>query len=149
MPATARSRATPVLALSLALALAAAVGVAEAQTRGGIVLRSRTIVRVAPPRVVQDDPRLKWKEGKAAKCQPLGDFRAALSTGERHMDLLMRNGTRLRARFDKRCRAADFYAGFYVRPSPDGMLCADRDTVRARSGMTCRIEKFRRLTLDD
>ncbi len=147
MPARPSPRALPALAISLALA--GAVGVAEAQTRGGIVLRSRTIVRVAPPRVTQDDPRLRWKESKAAKCQPLEDIRAALGTGDRRMDLLMRNGTRLRARFDKRCRAEEFYAGFYVRPSPDGMLCADRDTVRARSGMTCRIDRFRRLTLDD
>ncbi len=144
-----RPRALSTLALALAIAVAGLVGVAEAQTRGGVVFRSQQIVRVAPPRPSRDDPRLKWDERKAAKCQPLGAFRAALSTGERHMDLLMRDGTRLRARFDKRCRAEEFYAGFYVRPSPDGMLCADRDTVRARSGMTCRIERFRRLVLDD
>lgn len=125
------------------------VGAAVAQTSGGIILRSRTIVRVTPPVLVRDDPTLKWEESKAAKCQPLRSFAAALGTGDRHMDLLLRDGTRLRVRFPKSCRGQDFYAGFYVQPAGDGMLCAGRDSVRARSGMSCRIDRFRRLTLDD
>ena len=132
--------ATAVLLASLALG-----GAADAQTAGGVILRSRTIVRITPPAVIREDPDIRWKESKAAKCQPLAGFAAAVATESDHMDLLVRDGTRLRARFNRGCRGEDFYAGFYVRPSPDGMLCAGRDSVRARSGMTCRIDKFRRL----
>ena len=107
------------------------------------------MVRVAPRPVSRATEGLKWKERKAAKCQPLRSLAAALGTGDRHMDIAMRDGTRMRARFAKGCRGQDFYAGFYAEPSPDGLLCADRDSVRARSGMTCRIDRFRRLSLDD
>jgi len=43
------------------------------------------------------------------------------------------------------CPALDFYSGFYLRPSADGQVCADRDTVHARSGGQCGIERFRTL----
>lgn len=135
--------------LTSALALSLCGGVAAvAQTSGTLIMRSRTVVRVAPPSRPVPDTELKWDESKANKCQPLGDIAAAVATGERHMDLLMRNRTRIRARFKRGCRGDDFYAGFYVEPSQDGMLCANRDSVRARTGMTCRIDRFRRLTLD-
>jgi hypothetical protein len=54
----------------------------------------------------------------------------------------------LRARLDHGCRALDFYSGFYLRPAPDGNICADRDSVRARSGASCEISRFRRLVAE-
>ena len=135
------------LLLTAGLALALGGGVAAAQN-GGYILRSRTVIRIAPPPREARGERLKWKESKANRCLPLGDITAAVDTGERHMDLLLHNRTRLRARFKKGCRGDDFYAGFYVEPSADGLLCTDRDVVRARTGMSCRIDRFRRLTLD-
>lgn len=125
------------------------VGAATAQSIGTIRTQPRSIVRVAPPRVARDTRELEWKERKAAKCQPLRSIAAALGTGDRHLDVLLRDGTRMRARFAKGCRGQDFYAGFYAEPSADGLLCAGRDSVRARSGMMCRIDRFRSLSLDD
>ena len=140
-------RSTPLL---LAAVLGTAgVGAATAQTMRVIRSQTRAIVRVAPPAIVRDTDELEWKESKTAKCQPLRSVAAALSTGDRHMDLLLRDGTRLRARFAKGCRGQDFYAGFYAEPSADGLLCAGRDQVRARTGMICRIDRFRRLSLAD
>lgn len=135
-------------ATAVVLASFALGGAADAQMTGGVILRSRTIVRITPPAVIREDPDIRWKESKTGKCQPLAGFVAAVATESDHMDLMVRDGTRLRARFPRGCRGEDFYAGFYVRPSPDGMLCAGRDSVRARSGMTCRIDKFRRLTAE-
>ena len=129
------------------MTLTAGGGIAWAQKTGGYILRTRSVVRIAPSARADRDG-LKWEESKAGKCLPLGDVAAAVGTGERNMDLLLRNRTRMRVKFKKGCRGDDFYAGFYVEPSPDGLLCADRDVVRARSGMTCRIDRFRRLTLD-
>lgn len=139
--------ATRPLLLATGLALALGGGVAVAQT-GGYIVRSRTVIRIAPPPREARGERLKWKESKANKCLPVGDIAAAMNTGEKHMDLLLRNRTRMRVKFKGGCRGEDFYAGFYVEPSPDGMLCADRDAVRARTGTSCRIDRFRRLTLD-
>lgn len=145
-----RTPAVPRLAVVLAAVLASGlVGSASAQTARGVVYHSRTVLRIAPPRLIRDDPALKWEEKKAAKCQPLRSIAAALGTGERHLDLLMRDGTRMRAKFPKSCRGQDFYAGFYVSPTEDGMICANRDVLKARSGMACRIDRFRRLQLDD
>jgi len=61
------------------------------------------------------------------------------------VDLITAAGRRLRARFDDDCRAIDFYAGFYLKRTVDGMLCAKRDAIRSRSGDFCRIEAFKQL----
>ena len=57
----------------------------------------------------------------------------------------MADGTRLRALFDDDCPALDFYSGLYVKGTTDGMVCADRDSIRSRSGSVCRIDGFKRL----
>ena len=51
----------------------------------------------------------------------------------------------MRARLQDECPALDYYRGFYVRPQPDGRICADRDAIRTRSGGDCGIDRFRRL----
>lgn len=138
------------VALLAAVVASGTVGSAVAQTTmRPIVLQSRSVLRISPPRLIRDDPALKWEEKKADKCQPLRSIGAALGTGERHLDILMRDGTRMRAKFAKSCRGDDFYAGFYVNPTQDGMICAGRDILKARSGMACKVDKFRRLKLDD
>lgn len=138
-----------ILPIALAALAALGMGTAAAQTVGSVRVQARSVVRIAPPRFPREPGEAKWKERKAAKCQPLRSVAAALGTGDRHMDVLLRDGTRMRARFAKGCRGQDFYAGFYAEPAADGLLCAGRDTVRARSGMSCRIERFRRLAIAD
>jgi hypothetical protein len=59
--------------------------------------------------------------------------------------LILRGGTRLRARLEKSCSSIDFYQGFYVKPSKDGQICQDRDLIRSRVGGECQIEDFRLL----
>jgi len=56
-----------------------------------------------------------------------------------------RGGDRVRATFDRDCPGLDFYSGFYLKPSADGQICADRDMIRTRSGDSCEISGFRRL----
>ncbi len=147
------SRPTLLIASAVLATVGVGVGAATAQgmgqSMGTIRAQTRSMVRVAPPPVERDTRELEWKERKAAKCQPLRSIAAALGTGDRHMDVLLRDGTRMRARFAKGCRGQDFYAGFYAEPSADGLLCAGRDSVRARSGLMCRIDRFRGLSLDD
>ena len=108
-----------------------------------LVVREQIMVRVqtrpAPAAPVQ------WKEGKGPKCVPARAVVGASLPSENSVDLVMRDRTRVRARLDSSCPALDYYYGFYIRPNADGMICADRDSIRSRVGGECGIERFRGL----
>lgn len=89
----------------------------------------------APARIV---------EKKGPKCVATGSIAGVSVTRADSVDLVTTDG-RYRARFDDQCPALDFYRGFYLRQTSDGLLCADRDALRARSGGECRIKQFKRL----
>ena len=61
------------------------------------------------------------------------------------VDFLLADGRWMRARLEGDCRSADFYSGLYIRPGPDGQVCADRDPIRIRSGAKCQINTFKLL----
>src|SRR3546814_11348881 len=63
------------------------------------------------------------------------------------IDLILSDQTRARARLDNDCQSADFYSGFYMEPTDDHRLCADRDMVHARNGAMCEVDQFRRLVV--
>lgn len=92
---------------------------------------------------------VEWRERKGPKCVPVKMFAGATQVSERNVDFLMRDRTRMRARLGRDCQAADLYAGFYVKRQPDGELCADRDSLLARSGASCEIESFKRLVPEE
>lgn len=96
-----------------------------------------------PPRAME--PQIEWEEHKGPKCLPIRSIRAAAVTSARGVDLILRDGSRVRALLSRECRSADLWSGFYLQPHEDGGLCADRDSVLARGGASCEIEKFRRL----
>ena len=108
-----------------------------------LVVREQIMVRVqsrgAPAAPVQ------WKEGKGPKCVPARAILGASMPSENSVDLVMRDRSRVRARLDSSCPALDYYYGFYIRPKADGMICADRDSIRSRVGGECGIERFRTL----
>ncbi len=64
------------------------------------------------------------------------------------LDLLLNTGKRIRAKLDDDCPSLDYYNGFYLKRTSDGMICADRDRIRARSGDSCEIGSFRTLVPD-
>lgn len=109
-----------------------------------ITIRERVIIRV-PTRQSAPAKPIKWKEKKAPRCVMLNALAGAAITGEDSVDLILRGGTRLRARLDRDCPALDFYSGFYIKPTRDGRICADRDTIHARSGGQCEINSFKTL----
>ncbi len=113
----------------------------------------RAIIRVPkmapPPRGTKPPSQQKWDERRAPRCIATERIAAAAVRDRRNVDLLTNNGERLRARLDKRCPTLDFYSGFYIRQTADGRICADRDSIRTRSGATCEIDAFRRLVADD
>lgn len=114
-------------------------------------IEQRVIIRVPPVRrrarsrsVLPSEPQ-EWDEHKGPRCLAIRSIGAAALGGRNSIDLILTNGQRYRARFAKRCRSEDFYSGFYVEATDDGSLCAGRDNIQARSGMSCEVDSFRRL----
>lgn len=128
------------------LAAATSIAPGEPLALAQLSIQRRVVIRV-PARATVPPPerRIKWKETKGPKCVPMGALAGAAITGPDRVDLFLRGGARLRAELDDECPAIDFYSGFYVRPTADGRMCADRDMIHSRGGAECGIERFRTL----
>jgi hypothetical protein len=113
-----------------------------------VVVRQQIIIRV-PRRVAGAQPaaaQVQWREGHGPRCIPARMVAGATLPARNSVDLVMRDATRVRAHLDNGCGGLDFYQGFYVNGTEDGMICADRDAVRSRMGGQCQIDQFRVLT---
>lgn len=106
--------------------------------------RSHVVVRVQTTQM-EAVPLAALREKKGPKCIAAGDILAAAVVAKSSVDLVLRGGYRMRARFSANCPGLDYYSGFYIVPASDGKLCADRDVVRDRAGGECEIDKFRQL----
>ena len=106
--------------------------------------RSRVVVRVQTSQLAVV-PLASLREKKGPKCIGMGDILAAAVVMRSSVDLVLRGGYRMRARFADNCPGLDYYSGFYIVPTADGKLCADRDVIRDRAGGECEIDKFRQL----
>ncbi|MBP2277342.1 MULTISPECIES: hypothetical protein [Sphingomonas] len=142
------------LPASLLLALASTSSAATAHSDGvalaQLTIHQRIVIRIprvlggrTPQRSEPAPPRFTEKKGP--KCVAMAAVEGALISGDDSVDLILIDDTRLRARFDNKCPALDFYSGLYLKSTPDGMVCAGRDSIRARSGSACRIDGFKRL----
>ena len=137
----------------LLLAVAAPALLAADPGRGGngdggqvttMTFHERIIIRV--PKLAGPPPQpVAWKEHRGPKCIVPADLAGALVSQAGSVDLVLIGNRRLRAKLDSRCEPLDFYSGFYLKPAADGRICADRDVIRARSGMSCQIGSFREL----
>jgi hypothetical protein len=124
---------------------------APAAIEGQMVIHQHIIIRIPrmpmPRPTAQRDPMppLEWHEERGPKCVPGDDLIAATIPTDDQVDLMLRDGERIRARLDKRCRSLDFYTGFYVVAGRDGEVCARRDIIKTRAGDNCPIDKFHRI----
>ena len=91
---------------------------------------------------------IKWKERKGPKCIAPARVIGAMVSTTSTVDLLQDNAERVRAKLDHDCAALTYYQNFYIRPGPDGLVCADRDAIRTRSGGACTITRFKALKPD-
>lgn len=137
-------------ALLLAFAGAAAPSAGEAQTQyGQVVIHERIMIRVTgAARADGPAPQaqiLRWKEKKGPKCVAMRTIAGAALIGQNSVDLILRDRSRIRAKLESSCPALDYYHGFYVTPTADGQICADRDPIRSRMGGECEIDKFKTL----
>lgn len=110
-----------------------------------VIIRQRLIVRVPARPVAVMPPKIKWKEKKAPRCLPMSGVAGAAVIEQNSVDLMMKGGRRIRARFESSCPALDYYSGFYIVPTKDGQICADRDSIHTRAGGECQITRFRSL----
>ncbi len=133
---------------SLAFALLAAASTVAPTVYGTefaqLTIQQRVVVRVplAPIREAAPQVPLRWVEKKGPKCVGLGNLSGFVVRGPQVVDLFMRGGARVRTRLEKQCTGVDLGYGFYVKPNADGRICADRDTLHARTGGKCEVERF-------
>ena len=117
---------------------------------GTITVRHRQIIIRVPSGIRQVAPAgaslIKWREGPGPNCVATGHLLGATFMGENSVDLILRDNSRIRARLQRRCPALDYYRGFYINATADGRICADRDSIRSRSGGECQIDAFRSLS---
>ncbi|WP_068074184.1 hypothetical protein [Novosphingobium lentum] len=91
----------------------------------------------------------RFYERKTAKCLSVGGI-AGVQIGENdRLMLFMRDQRTIGASLEKSCNARDFYSGFYLERTADGMLCAGRDMLHSRAGASCSISRFRELIPGD
>ena len=136
-----------------ALLLLVSLGNGDDQSRvpaptQGMTFQQQIIIRVTPTprtgnRIANNRQNVAWQEERGPRCLPARHIIHADHLGQDSIDLVLRDDTRIRARLERRCPALDYYYGFYVSPNRDGMICANRDQVRTRSGVSCGIERFR------
>ena len=94
-----------------------------------LIVQQQIVIRVQRPgaRVRSIRRQSTWIEKKGPKCVALDGLAGALILQPDAVDLVLEGGERVRARLDDDCPALDFYAGFYLKPTKDGKVCAGRD----------------------
>jgi hypothetical protein len=132
--------------LSLVLGASAAPQAAP-ERYAQLTPRQQLMLRL-PVRIRQITPLTQvydWKESKGPKCLAASSITGAARVGQTSVDLILRDRRRFRAKLESHCPALDYYYGFYINPTVDGLVCAERDIIRSRVGGQCGIERFRSL----
>lgn len=126
---------------------------AAAQVR----IERRVTVRIAPIGPAMRDSLIadvrpvlpRMSERKMGKCVPVAAIAAVQPDAGSRLLLFMRDRRLISASLEKACSARDFYSGFYIERSADGMLCVDRDRLQSRTGSQCQVSRMRQLVADD
>jgi hypothetical protein len=109
----------------------------------GPIQRQSLVAQVAPPAMA------RLTERKMGKCVPVAGIAAVQPDASGKLLLFMRDRRLIAASLEKACSARDFYAGFYLERTADGMLCAERDKLHSRAGANCELSKLRQLVAKD
>lgn len=109
-------------------------------------------LRVAPPhplhaahQPIVPPPVVAYREKRGPGCIDANAIAGVAVSGPDAVDFILKGGQRVRAKLADACPALDYYSGFYLSPQSDGRVCADRDSIRTRSGGDCQIDRFRKL----
>lgn len=93
----------------------------------------------------QSDGPVRYKEKKHDDCVEVANIAGITPMEPNRLVLFMRNHHILSASLERACDADAFYLGAYVERSDDGKLCVGRDTLRARTGASCKLSRISRL----
>lgn len=132
------------------------------QTARQVRIEQRLIIRVAPspaPRPPVPDIRRNlfadmpgrggsgshFEERSTARCVAVAGIAGVQPDGPSRLLLFMRDQRIVSAALDKACNARDFYSGFLVERSTDGLICSGRDKLLSRSGSNCGLGRMRQL----
>jgi hypothetical protein len=117
-----------------------------------IIVRTPAAIRPANAAAAQaaesasiNASRIRWEEHRGPRCIAWAQIAGVGLLSQDSVDLVFRDNTRIRARLERHCPALDYYHGFYLAATADGLICADRDSIRARTGGQCGIDRFRSL----
>jgi hypothetical protein len=103
-----------------------------------------SMMRDLPPPAPQPLPE-RLKERRMPPCVPVAALAGVRPLAANRLLLFMRDHRLVGADLSRNCSARDFYLGFYVTPTADGMLCSARDTIHSRAGTTCMIAQLHEL----
>ena len=128
----------------------------DAEPAEQVRIDQRLIIRIAPRGPGRDPffavpqvPEVRqYRERKTGSCLPVQGIRG-VEVEDNRLILFMRDRRILAASLEKGCRPRDFYSGFYVERTDDNRICAGRDDVQSRAGVTCAISRLRELVPDD
>lgn len=121
---------------------------------GQVRIEQHMIIRItpgdpSPPReatpLPPPLPPERLKQRKIPPCLPIVAITGARPLENNQLLLFLRNRRMIQADLSHNCTARDFYLGFYVTSTVDGLLCAGRDTIHSRAGTTCAISQIHEL----
>jgi hypothetical protein len=142
---------------------AAASALRQQEAVAQVRIEQRIVIRIAPG-VPSHDPRderrslfgpagrplnPRLEERKMTQCLAVAGIAGVQPDGPSRLMLFMRDQRIISAALEKTCNARDFYSGFLVERSTDGMICAGRDKLLSRSGSNCALGKLRQLVSTD
>ncbi len=94
---------------------------------------------------IPDEEAPRFQERKMGKCVSVAGIAGVGMGDDNRLILFMRDHRVVTAGLERACHARDFYSGFYVERSADGMICTDRDKLQSRAGMNCAVTRLRQL----
>lgn len=115
------------------------------EVRQRVIVRITPLGRVAPPPVVSlpSDAAPRRRPGNAAaECIPIAGIAGVRIGDERNLLLYMHDRRVIGTQLERSCQVSSFYSGFYVERPADGLLCAGRERLHARSGADCLLGSF-------
>ena len=119
-----------------------------------IHIEQHVIIRITPgnPAMLRDLPPPmpeplpeRLHQRRIAPCLAVAGIAGVRPLAKNRLLLFMRDHRLVGADLSRNCTARDFYLGFYVTPTGDGLLCAGRDTIHSRAGTTCTISEIHEL----
>lgn len=130
----------------------------QSDDQNQVRVERRVIVRITPFRARRPATELTTPQAPATPgvisessvekggCVPLNEIAGVRLGDGRRLLLYMRDRRVFSASFGRSCPVQVFYSGFYVERPVDGLLCAGRERLHARSGGDCMLGSFTELT---